>query len=714
MTFPLKYGPILNPGEEPIQNRMQGRGSSFRYLALAEVVRVDYEQMVCDLEFIQGDAPPALEVPISSAYWSKRSFLGAMPEIGSIAICGFTMSHKGTAPNPFILNFLPNGFKTAFRFDPFGVAERGAEEIDIPEEDLINDLEGFYGPKRHKMRKIYPGEIFGMSEKGAEILLSKGVMLTERSGGEFLLRSEEQEAVLTSMESFGNFAGVRTQKGRAIRNALSLTTDFLGEAGVIEESNPLYDALLNSGLIFKDGTLTPDVNTLPSVTLSDGTKKTIITEDLIDPNDLNSRAFVENRQEIAEFSDHTMPSGDTGAFDGDVIGQDEPFTPFITKVSGTVIGNDPYTSGGKSQYGALLRPSVFSTRTDAEGDPTLEPIPNEPSELEKNLAGAFLYKMDRPDGLGSLFLSHDKEGHCFISIPASTSQQSNLGGGRSVEADLKGSLKTTIGSNNQDGSSVDMKTTGGVRWSLGTMTGQRSLEVITDGGISIDVQRPDLDGTAIRAKTNGDVGVAVDGTVGISATNDYLEEVTGKRTMTSDSLGIRVGSNDAQVDVNSNYDLNVRGQVTKNIGDGRKTTITSGDDKTRIVKGDRTTTFVAPAKDNTTFLSTGTQKTQATGKLDVTYQTGVQGSYSFTAASGSYRVTLGAGTINMTAGQGVTINSAASISMTAPTIGLRGAVGLGAGTSAPLSVIGGAPGPSPHIDYITGLPLLGNPQVRTV
>ena len=714
-NIPQKYGPILNPGEEPIQNKMQGRGSSFRYLTLAEVVRVDYEQMVCDLEFLQGDSPPALEVPISSAYWSKRSFLGAMPEQGAIAIVGFYMKHKGTGPNPFILSFVPNGFKTALRFDPFGVAERDAQEIDIPEEDVVNDLEGFYGPKRHKMRKIYPGEIFAMSDKGSELLLNDGFLLNDRAGGEIEFDSDKQEAVFKTLDFFCFGAGTRKRSGRVVRNALSLTTDFLRDGNAVSEENPLFNSLLNAGLIFDDGTLTPDINDLPSIMLPDGTKKTVITEDLIDPNDMSAKAFVENRQEIAEFSDQTMPSGSADAFDGDVIGQDQPFKPFITKVSGTVVGNDPYTSEGRSQYGRLLQPSVFSSRFDSEGSPRLETIPNEPAETEKNLSGAFLYEMNRPDGLGSLFLSHDKEGHCFISIPASTSNQSNMGAGRSVEADIKGSVKTTIGSNQQDGSSVDMKTKGGVKWSLGTMSDtQRSLDVTTQGGLSLDIQRPDLDGNALKTKAQGNVGIAVDGSVGISASNDYLEETTGKRQIAADSLSMQVGSNNAQVDVNSKYDFNVQSDVTKNIGGNRKTTLTKGNDTTRFVKGNRKTTFVAPATDNTTFLSTGTQRTTATGTLNVAYTTGVRGTYSFTSATGSYTVTLGGGSINLTAGRGVSLNSAANISLKAPTIGLTGTVGLGGGTSAPFPVIGGQPGPSPHLDYITGIPLLGNPTVKTV
>jgi hypothetical protein len=130
MPLPKRYGPVTN--QSLPQAEMYGRTNETRFLLrLAEVIRVDYENMVCDLAFLQGSSPVAEEVPLASAYWSKRGFLGAMPTVGSIVITGNTGSFGMSQTRPLILAFLPNGYKTALRFDPIGVVERNTEGLEV-------------------------------------------------------------------------------------------------------------------------------------------------------------------------------------------------------------------------------------------------------------------------------------------------------------------------------------------------------------------------------------------------------------------------------------------------------------------------------------------------------------------------------------------------------------------------------------------------------
>lgn len=714
-NIPQRYGPPAAIGSKPAQSKMFGRNNDLRFsLRMAEIIRVDYEGMVCDLAFLQGDTPPAEEVPISAAYWSKRSFLGAMPEEGAICIVGYSAVHQDRATRPFILAFLPNGIKTALRFDPFGAVPRDAEEMDLPPGVALKELKGIYGPSRRKFRKIYPGTVYGMSEAGSELVLDSGVHLMDRAGSEFRLRDLDGAGILTTMDMYCTTAAGRSRSGRVVRNALNLPSDFLDPQGAFPVDHPLFEDLLDAGFLFADGTPVSDMNSLPSVTLPDGRKHTIITENLADPNDIQTRSYTENRREIQEFSDGMMPSGDDMGFDPDSIAPDPHYSPFIETVMGTVVGNDPYTSGGRSNYGQLLKPVLFSTPSATQAQPRLEPVENSESETEKNLVAAGLYRMKRPDGLGELFLSHDKEGHVFLSIPASTSKKSNLGAGRSLEADLKGSTKMVMGAEKGDNVSFDLATKGGLKWSLGSATAsKRSLDLLTSGGVSVDIRGEDSNGTGLDLKMTGDFGIAVEGTHGMFTTGDSIEEITGKKEIGADSIAQQVGQGNFTTTVASDHDMNIQGEKTLTVGSGIDTTILTGGEETTILKGNNKTSFTSPATRELEFLAAGTHQIKAGGSLTLERSASISGNYSFEAPTGSYSVTLGTGSVTLTAGAGSVEISTSGVDVRGPSINLVGTVSLGTST-APNAVVGGVPGPSPHIDYITGAPLTGNPIVKTM
>jgi hypothetical protein len=721
-NLPKKYGKPRLPGQKTPGQKAPGRKNELQWsLAIAEVTRVDYENMVCDVQFLTGARPPGLEVPISAAYWSQRSFLGAMPEEGALAICGFMDAHQGQANSPLILSFLPNGYKTALRYHPLGpTGERDAPEVNIPKEAQLKDLEGLYDVTRYKMRKLYPGDIFGMSEQGSEILLNESAHLMNQQGSELLLRGSDNASILTSLDHYRTTAASRKRSGRIVRNKLNVPSDLTNGNGQVPENHPLFDHFLDLGLVFEDGTLVDDVNNLPASRMPGGDLQSVITPNQRDPNKPETDAFVEERMEIQETSDQRIPEGPEQGFDSDHLLNH--FEPFIEKVSGTVVGNDAYSSKGRSRYGQLLRPSLFSSSQDTSGQPRMEVIPNEPSEREKNLAAAYLYRMRRPDGQGELFVSHDKEGHVFLSIPASTSKSSNLGAGRSVEADLKGSSKVTMGSNSQDNESMDLDAEGGFKWNLGTLgSSNRSLELKTRGGLSFDVRGSDVDGSAFNGKFTGNYGVSITGDKGESVSGTSIEEVGGKKRMASESYNQSVGTGNFSRTITSDKQETVSGKVDQSIGKGRKTTITKAGKGTQnaeeldIKSGNRETKFLAPAKDNIKFTSTGEHSIEATGPLRTSQSTPSAGQFSTSANTGVYSVSMNTGSIALNASAGViTLASGVTVSIQSSVISLTGSVGLGAGASAPNAVIGGVPGPSPHIDFITGLPLLGNPLVRTV
>jgi len=691
-----------------IRAKMIGNKGPSRFaLRIGELQRVDYENMVGDIHWLQGSSPPAREVPLTSAYWSPRGFLGAMPMEGATVVCGFTAAHEDHATKPYILAFLPNGYITALGFDPFSLAERGAIDSEVPLDVLQKELGGIYGPTRHKMRKLYPGDIYGASDKGAEFLLDTDARLLDTSGSEIWLRAEDQSLITTAMDMYHTSSASRVRDGRVVRNALSLPEGFQ-----VPPQGLLFDALVEAGVIFDDGTLAPDVNAMAGIPLPSGDRLVLVGPSGTSFDNPEAEVWTERRVEIFETTPlQKVPYPDHYGFDAEKIGQTRNL--FIEKVHGTVVGNDAYTLKGRSTYGKPLKPVLFTTGSASQGNPRLEAVED---NAEASLTAAYLYRMVRPDGLGEVFVAHDKEGHYFLSIPASTSKKSNLGAGRSVEADIKGSIKAVIGANKDDRASIDLVASGGMKWNLGTLTAsERSLDLVAKGGIGIKAGQ-DLDGSSLTAEMGGDVGLSVTGSFGVGTSEDILLEATGRMQLSSEGMAVTVGTGDLTETVLSNKNTTISGQNTSTIGQGVKTTVLSASTQssnaveTRILSGDRETLFGLPAEDKITFATTGTVTTQATGSLSASWQSSGVGEFTFQAPSGTYSVNLGAGTITMNSAS-ANITSTANIALQAPNISVVGRVALGTAGAA-LAVPGGVPGPSPYLDPLTGLPLTGNPLVN--
>lgn len=711
MAWNKRFGPAPAIGSKPMQAGMHGYGGDLRFsLRVGEVIRIDYENMVCDIEWLQGSGPIAKEVPVTSPYWSKRSFLGVMPEAGAIAVCGFSTISDGKGSQPYILTFLPNGFKTALRFDPYGTVGRADDDIDVTENEALTELQGYYGVTRHKMRKIYPGDLYGTSSKGSELILDQGVRLLDRSGSQIKMREEDGSISLNSLDFYQETASGFYASGRIVRNALNVDTDFLE----MSYDSLLNELLMDAGILFEDGSLIPDINSLPSILLPDGERHSVITENGVSSNDMEALAFTESRKEIHEYSDQVLGTGREGF--------EIQKTPYIEKVHGTLVGNDPHTVEGRSQYGKLLKPTIFSSPSDTEGSPRMEIVENEEQETEKSLVAASLYRMRRPDGLGEVFIAHDKEGHYYISIPASTSKKSNLGAGRSVEADIKGSIKMVLGANKADRESMDLHAAGGFRWSLGTLAkSNRSLDLTSAGGLALHVRKPDVDGYALKGNLTGDIGLAVDGSLGVSISQDQISEIRGALEVSSESSKEVIGIGGKQAVIGGSEDNTIQGAVNESIGGGRAVTILTAGiqgtvaDRLNIISGSRSISFLGPATHETSFTTLGTYRVHAIGALTTSFSSDSIGDFSYQAPTGTYSVDLSSGSITLTSGIGtISLSAGASISLEAASIGLTGSVGLGSGASSPHAVVGGIAGPSPHIDYLTGLPLTGNPKVRTV
>lgn len=707
--LPKRYGPVIGNATDIPSAKMAGRTNGMRYaLRMAEIIRIDYEKMVCDLAYIQGETPNAEEVPITSAYWSPRSFLGGMPEEGSVVIVGFAASHQNRHTKPFILTYLPGSVQTSKNFDPIGAIPRDADGLDLPQDKIVQELSGYYGPTRHKFRKIYPGDIMGMSRQGSELILDSGIRMYDPQGSEFCI--ENAQFISACMDSLGVNAAGRSSMGRVIRNALSVPTDFLLNGKYPSES-PLFESMLEAGLIFEDGSLVPDVNAGHSIVLPDGRRQKIITRNGVHPNDQGSRSYTERRFELSEYSDGRIPSNPIHGHDVDAQGELASFTPFITSVSGTLVGNSPWSTQGRALYGKLLRPTLFDQASASQGSAGLE-IAN--TEVDESLVAAKYYSMRRPDGQGELFYAHDKEGHIFFSVPASSSKDAKLGAGRSVEGEFKGSAKLVLGANKRDNESLDLHAEGGFLWVLGALRRSgKSLDMTARGGFSVEVLNPDLNGDAARLVLRGNSQTSVDGNVSLASTGDHLEEALGLREITAEAYSLQVGIGDYNETVTSNKNVTLLGKKTESLGEGEERTILTGGSETSILQGNSTVSFGAPSSRSISFLSSGTHSITSSGALTLDRRASVSATYNFQAPSGSYSVALATGNIALSSGGSRMDISPDALRVTAANISLTGSVSLGSAT-ATNSVVGGIPGPSPHLDYITGLPLTGNPLVRTL
>jgi hypothetical protein len=712
MNYPTRHGPIIGAVGKHPASKMMGRNNGLRFsLRVAEIIRVDYERMTCDLAYVQGDSPVSEEVPLTSGYWSKRAFFGAMPEKGALVVVGFSAIHQDKHVRPFIVGFLPHGYDSAKRFDPVGPVPRGAQDLNLPDETLLTELDGKYGAIRYKFRKIYPGDILAMSEKGAEILLDSDVKLFTQAGDLLHLNGSDRSMQLATFDRLVADASGQYQSGRIIRSALSLPSDMF-EDGSVPRTHPLFDDLQNLGLLYEDGSPLPDVNRLPELILPNGKRISFVTKDLENPTSQTTEFYTETRTEMYETFNGVTRSIPGQEFDPDTL---ENVHPFLTRVSGTLVGNDSKTAQGRRLYGQVLRPVIFDTSSAITSSPRLEPVDNSTESTEKNLAAASFYKMRRPDGLGELFFSHDKEGKVFFSLPASSGHSKGLGAGRSLDGNMEGSAKLILGGDKEENISLDLTASGGLRWSLGSLSrSQRSLDLKAQGGIHVEVLSSDTNGNALSYRLKGNAEMALQGSYGLQVSGgDHIEVTTGKRDITATALSITVAEGDSNLNVLSNTNETIQGEVTRNIGKGVTTTIVSGGEDTSILSGNSRLRFASPAQRSLQFASSGTHSITSTASLNVTRRAAGNGSYAFEAPTGTYAVRLGAGSISLASGAGSLTISPATIKLQAGAISLVGSVALGT-AQAPNAVVGGVPGPSPHVDFITGLPLFGNPLVRTL
>ena len=252
-------------------------------IGICRVFQVNYEEMLVTLRTLTGTSEQFTRVPVPLAMpgVGQRHFLGAMPEIGDLCLCGWmsqsTMSASDKIPTrvPVILNWLPRGPWIGQDWlieQPFSVDE---SDFSASRQRLL--LEGVFQRTRHKARHMQPGNILASSGQGSDLVLDESATLANRRGNELRLRDQDQALVARSLQQFHAMAGTRIYGGMVQRDATLLATTMISDgllwdgARQLDDSgnpywggklsgtvdNPFYSSGLPDNLEFPNGYLQP-------------------------------------------------------------------------------------------------------------------------------------------------------------------------------------------------------------------------------------------------------------------------------------------------------------------------------------------------------------------------------------------------------------------------------------------------------------------------
>lgn len=204
-------------------------------IGICRVMQVNYEEMLVTLRTITGTSEQFTRVPVPLAMpgVGQRHFLGAMPEVGDLCLCGWmaqsTMTASSTIPTriPVVLNWLPRGPWLGQDWlieAPFAVDE---SDFSTSRQQLL--LEGVFQRTRHKARHMQPGNVLASSGQGSDLILDESATLANRRGNEIRLRDQDQALVTRSLQQFHAMAGARIYGGMVQRDATLLATTMISD-----------------------------------------------------------------------------------------------------------------------------------------------------------------------------------------------------------------------------------------------------------------------------------------------------------------------------------------------------------------------------------------------------------------------------------------------------------------------------------------------------
>ncbi len=746
----IKYGPTVpqvpdmgHPGGARTLSQETDFARSL--LWVGRILHVDVETMVCSVQ-LETATGTRFDVPLPAPGGAgPRSWSGTLPERGSKCIIQWRR-YSDRAYAPYIVEWMTVGTYSAREFEPFSVIDPAdAEEVRRIAPELFDDPHLGLDVVRLKLRKAYSGDFLAQSSSGAEALLDRDVRLANRSGNEIAIRDSDQTVVVQAVNELSNNAAGTYRRGLIRRNAYNLQLD-LSIAGfnpatddydrfvsgkmtasvdgdrtvvtMVERGTEAHSKLLEFGLINADGTPVeavgsdPDDPFYPFVVLPDGQRSSYVVSGEHDQSFADTdQCYVEDRADLRHTSDGIMAVTE----DGDGVQVDQVPPIFIEDVKGTVVGNDPYTEAGRSLYKRVLKMRLFDDPEQQSNatSPTLEPVDTTTSQTEADTkALARLFRIQSPTTSNQFVFGVSKEGRAYLHVPKArtgTAQER----GKSMDVNMLGLLKAVIGADENTGKSLDLRTMGGVRAEIGTFQNlsdpsspeQVSVDLVLHGKI-----RTTYAGTQGReSMIGGSDFKSVSGSTLDVVGGNAVRNVGGSEAVEASSITHNVGFGGYKLksagDVNQTY----LGKTTELYGQMRQSTFALSDTKT-MVAGVDSSTVLAGGMTRTVLAGSGISDSVAAGNMLSSVGVGNMG---MTVGAGNLTASVGAGNLALSAGAG-TASMTGGVSATL-------AAGVIANIAAPVTKIGtvpvgfvvaGAPGPGgPHIDYLTGIPILGIPTV---
>lgn len=721
-----------------------------KYLWVGRIVHVDTETMVCSIRLETG-VGERFDIPIpASGGGGPRSWAGSVLEAGSRVLLGWKQYDARGSYTPYIIETLTVGTFPAREFEPFSTVDpvEAAAALEIHPE-LADDPRVNLGVTRLKLRKAYGGDFLASASQGADLLLDRDVHFTNRAGNEFRLRDADQTAILQTVDVFESNAAGYYRRGLIKRNAFNFLPDLAASAFDItgqQDFDSYIDGKFNQGLDSNGNVLYSYVNQIPAHStafdkltefgLIDKNGKPIFPSDPNDPVpggasyypytvapdgqrisyvtygepeigfDQTDQCYVEDRREIRHTHDGIMAVTEEG--DGVQIDKVPPI--LIEDVYGTVVGNDPYSQAGRSLYKQILTMRVFDSPDDTIPSPApkFEPVDTVTSQNEADTkALCRLFRIFSPTSGNQYAFGITKEGRVFVHIPRSLTGTPNEKG-KSLDANIAGSVKTIIGRDENTGLSLDLATRGGVKLDIGAFSNRDPDQ---QESVAVDlVLRGKIRTTYVGPQGRENVLSGSDfRSVGGSATDfiqgSYVRQIGGEEAVEAFSITHNAGPGGYKFKSAGDVNRTTLGTTNELFGQDRKSTFALNDMKTVLVGMD-STTILAGSMSRTVVAGAGISDTVTTGNISLTVATGNMslsvgtGNLSATVAAGNLSLTAGGGSASLTSGVTTTIAAGATVMITAPTTKI--------GATVAGSAVAGSPGPpAPHLDYLTGLPLLG-------
>ena len=717
------------------------------YLWVGRILHVDTETMVCSVRFETGTGERS-DIPLPAPGGAgPRSWSGNIPERGAKVILGWRQ-YDDRAFVPYIVSFMTVGTFPAREYEPFSTVDPAdaAEALSIAPE-LEDDPRLNLDVIRVKLRKAYPGDFLASASSGADFLLDRNASLQNRAGNEFVLRDSDQTAVLQVVNEFTSNAAGYYRRGLIKRTSFNLLPDLALSGfnpavddfdsftegkfetddaetrwviSMVDPSSAAFSKLREFGLVNQDGTpvevngrplVDPNDPFYPYVVLPDGQRASYVVQgehgnSLADTD----QCYVEDRVELRHVSDGTMAVTEEG--DGVQIDKIPPV--LIEDVKGTVVGNDPYTESGRAQYGRILSMRVFDGPEQASpsSGPTFEAVDTTTSQTEADTrALARLFRVFSPDGVGQFAFGVTKEGRVMLHVPMGRTGIEDKG--KSIDANIIGLVKAIIGMDPASRTSIDLKTAGGVKLDIGSFTDDSDPE--NPGQVSVEIQ---LAGK-VRTTYAGEQGTEtiVGGSTFSSVTGSKMdmvggsvvESVGGSKATEAFSITHHAGFGGLKAKCAGDYNNTVLGKTVEMYAQLRLSTFALADTKV-LLAGIDSQTVLAGGIARTVTAGTGITDTVAAGNYAGTV---AAGNYLMSVGTGNLTATVGAGNLALTSGAGAaTMTGGVTSSLVAGVTAMVTAPLVKIGVAVVGSAVAGAPGPpGPHLDYVTGLPILGIPTV---